>query len=175
MGLRRTVFSWLLSTLCGPALVFAQSNGELRSGFIQCGQTQITARAECFDKTAYCVTETLSFSRRNGRSIVSLHRNFAMHEVAGNRVKVLEYSADSWACVPGKSGGSYLVVVMSRVVDTKCSDCEYARLYDLNGRLIAADVSFDARGHARENKPGREIMYEVLGAPRQHAFIGVYR
>ena len=164
----------LLAALCAPALALAQSNGELRTGFIQCGQSQITARADCFGKTAYCLTETLSFARRNGRSIVPLHRNFALQDVGGKRVKVLEYHADAWACLPGKMGGSYLVVVMKRDADPKCRDCEYSRLYDLNGRLIASDVSFDARGQARENGPGREMMNEVLGGPGPHAFIDVY-
>ena len=80
----------LLSTLFAPALVLAQSNGELRSGFMQCGETQITARAECFEKTAYCLTETLSFARRSARSIVLLHRSFAAQEIGGKRLKVLE-------------------------------------------------------------------------------------
>lgn len=168
----RAAGALLLSLLPVPAL--AQAGSEFRTGFIQCGQAQITARAQCHDKSAYCLTETLAFARANSRAIAPLHRHYAMHELPGGKTKVLEYHAASWACVPGKSGGSYLVVVMRRVGDRKCSECEYSRLYDLNGRLIATDLAFDTQGRPRENKPGRDMMHEVLGAPGPHVFVDVY-
>lgn len=170
----RAANALLLSMLWAPALVIAQSSAEFRTGFIQCGQAQITARAECHGKTAYCQTETLTFSRTNSRSIAPLHRNYALHELSGRKVKALDYHAAAWACVPGKSGGSYLVVLMRRTGGGNCSECEYSRLYDLNGRLIAADLGFDARGLALDNKPGRDMMYAVLGSPGPHVFIDVY-
>lgn len=171
----RTADALLLGMLWAPALVVAQSGAAFRTGFIECGQAQITARAECHGESAYCLTETLTFARRTSRSIVPLHRNYVVHEHSDRKIRVLDYHAASWACVRGKTGGSYLVVIMRRVGGTNCSECEYSRLYDLNGRLIAADLAFDAQGRPRENTPGRDMMHEVLGAPGRYPFIDVYR
>lgn len=150
----------------------AQPASEYRAGFIECGQAQIRALSRCYEKSAYCASETLSFSRRSGRSIVPLHPHARGH--AGLSAQALDYLADSWACLRGKSGGRYLVVVMRRA-GGKCADCEYSRLYDLNGRLIAADFEFDAKGEPRPSKTGRDMMQEVLGGPGPHAFVSVYR
>lgn len=89
-------------------------------------------------------------------------------------MRTADYIAQSWACVPGKSGGHYLVVVMSRA-DGRCTECEYSRLYDLNGRLIATDFAFDNAGRTRPDQNGREMMRQVLGGPGQHRFQTVYR
>ena len=148
--------------VCGSAA--AQPVAEQRTGFLDCGRTTIRALAECYGKTAYCATETLSFARPAGRTIVPIHGQSKTFDVSGRKTLALEYRAASWACLPGQSGGRYLVVVMSRASGT-CSDCEYSRLYDLNGRLIATDA--DARG--------RELMRVVLGGPGPHAFSDVYR
>jgi hypothetical protein len=172
-----------LERLSSPALTcallvgtaaYAADRLEQRSGFIECGSAQIHARAQCYAETPYCATETLSFARRGGRLIVPLHPHYAAHEATGGKVRALEYHADSWACLAGKSGGRYLVVVMSRVAGGKCSECEYSRLYDLNGRLIATDLGFDAKGQPRASSAGRDMMHEVLGGPGPHAFKSVY-
>ena len=81
--------------------------------------------------------------------IVPLHAHYAAHDVAGRKARTLDYRADGWACLPGKSGGRYLVVVMNRAGSGACRECEYSRLYDLNGRLIATDFDFDAKGQPR--------------------------
>ena len=151
----------------------AEAPLELRNGFIECGSAQIHARAQCYANTPSCATETLSFARRAGRLIVPLHANSGLH--AGDaKAKTLDYNADSWACVPGKSGGRYLVVVMRRSARSPCSECEYSRLYDLNGRLIATDFEFDVKGQPRASSAGRDVMHEVLGGPGPHAFRSVY-
>jgi hypothetical protein len=120
------------------------------------------------------VTETLSFARRAGRLIVPLHSHHSIREGAGVKTRSLDYHAESWSCVPGKSGGRYLVVVMRRTGGGVCGDCEYSRLYDLNGRLIATDFDFDAGGKPRASRAGRDMMREVLGSPGSHAFKSVY-
>ncbi len=135
---------------------------------------RITARAQCFEKTAYCLTETLTFARANSRSIAPLHRTHVMHELAGKKIKALDYHAASWGCVPGHTGGSYLMVALRRAAGGNCSECEYLRLYDLNGRLIAAELAFDEQGRARDNKRGREMMHEIPGAPELRAVTDVY-
>jgi hypothetical protein len=94
--------------------------------------------------------------------------------VSDRKIKAADYIAQSWACVPGRAGGHYLVVVMSRA-DARCTECEYSRLYDLNGRLVATDFIFDASGQARPHVEGREMMREVLGGAGQHRFQTVYR
>ena len=134
------------------------------TGFIDCGNTQVRAYAECYENTLYCTTETLSFSRRAGRTIVPVHGQSATYEVSGRKERALDYRAASWACVRGKHGGHYLVVVMNRANGASCTDCEYARLYDLSGRLVATD----------RDKPGRDMMRTVLGGPGPHAFAEVY-
>jgi hypothetical protein len=135
-----------------------------RTGFIECGRTQIRARAECYEP-AFCASETLSFSRYPGRNIVPVHGRSVAHEVAGAKLRALEYRAQSWACLRGKHGGHYLVVVMARAAGGTCAECEYSRMYDLNGRVIATD----------RDEPGRELMHKVLGGPGPHAFSDVYR
>jgi len=146
------------------ATAIAQPALEPRTGFIDCGRTQIRAYAQCYEKSGYCATETLSFSRRAGRAIVPVHGESAPHDVSGAKAQALDYRAVSWACLPGKSGGHYLVVVMNRADGGACAGCEYSRLYDLNGRLIATD----------RDKSGREMMRVVLGGPGPHAFADVY-
>lgn len=143
----------------------AQRNLERRTGFIDCGKSQVRALAECYDNTGYCVTETLSFARRAGRTIVPVHPHQAVHGVRGKKLKALDFHAAAWACLPGRYGGHYVVVLMNRATGANCSDCEYSRLYDLNGRLVATDL----------DKSGRELMHEVLGGPGPHVFAPVYR
>ena len=162
----------LFALLTGSAL--AQSPGGLRAGFIDCGKTQIRALAQCHDKTAYCTTETLSFSRRSGRTIVPMHAHSARYDVPGGKAQALAYTAASWACVPGASGGHYLVVVMGRANGESCTACEYSRLYDLNGRLIATDLDFSARGEPLASTSGPEMMRKLLGGPGPHPFASVY-
>jgi hypothetical protein len=154
--------------------VYAEDRTEHRAGYIDCGSVQVRALAECVEHSRWCVNETLSFSRRAGRAIVPTHAKFTEQRFAERKVKAADYVAQSWACVPGKSGGYYLVVVMTRA-DGRCTECEYSRLYDLNGRLVATDYTFDASGTARPNREGREMMREVLGGPGQHRFQTVYR
>jgi hypothetical protein len=153
--------------------VLAGDRLEHRTGFIDCGSVQVRALAECVEHSRWCVNETLSFSRRAGRAIVPTHAKYTDQRVAGKKVKAADYVAQSWACVPGRAGGHYLVVVMSRA-DGRCTECEYSRLYDLNGRLVASDYTFDA-GIARPNRAGREMMHEVLGGAGQYRFQTVYR
>lgn len=171
---KRAAGAALLALLAPPALALAQGTVEPRTGFIECGQTQITARAECHAGSAYCLTETLTFSRTNARATVPLHRNYGVHEFAGAKVKVLDYHAAGWACVPGRTGGRYLVVALRRAAGGNCPECEYTRLYDLNGRLIAADFTFDGQGRATENKTGRDMMLEVLGKPAGRSLPRMY-
>src|SRR5688500_12497446 len=97
----------LLSLFSASAL--AQPILEHRAGFIDCGKSQVRALAECYERTQYCTTETLSFARRAGRTIVPVHALHVLHDVGGTKAKTLEYHATSWACLPGKSGGHYLV------------------------------------------------------------------
>ena len=158
--MRIALITILCSTtaLAGPGL-------EFRTGFIECGRSQIRARAECYDATAYCTTETLSFTRSGGRAIVPVHPERSNYEVAGAKLQALEYRASSWACVPGRTGGHYLVVVMSRPNGAACRDCEYSRLYDLNGRVVSTDL----------DERGRDLMRKVLGGPGPHVFSDVYR
>jgi hypothetical protein len=152
----------------------ADDRYEQRAGFIECGSVQVRALAECVENSRQCVNETLSFSRRAGRVIVPMHAKYSERRIAEKKIKAADYLAQSWACVPGKSGGHYLVVVMNRA-DDRCTECEYSRLYDLNGRLVATDFAFDEAGLARPNPEGREMMRHVLGGPGQHRFQTVYR
>ena len=147
---------------------------EHRAGYIECGSVQVRALAECAENTRWCMNETLSFSRRAGRVIVPTHAKFTERRVTDSKIKAADYVAQSWACVPGRSGGHYLVVVMSRA-DGRCTQCEYSRLYDLNGRLVATDSSFDASGQARPHPEGREMMREVLGGLGNGRLQTVYR
>ena len=165
--------AWVAATPHGGAAL-AEPPTHARTGFIECGRAQIRARAECYDGSPHCATETLSFSRGAGRLIVPLHTHYVARDIGGGRTKTLDYRAASWACVPGQSGGHYLVVIMSRADGSECADCEYSRLYDLNGRLVATDLAFDARGHAKESRAGQDLMHEVIGRGRQR-FFSVYR
>jgi hypothetical protein len=117
----------------------------------------------------------LSFSTRSGRLIVPLHTHYVVHESQGRKANALDYRAQLWACIPGKNGGHYVVVIMSRSGAAGCGECEYSRLYDPNGRLIATDLAFDARGQPRGNSAGRAMMREVLGDSGPHAFSEIYR
>jgi hypothetical protein len=156
------------------SIAHADDRYEQRAGFIDCGGAQVRALAECLEHSRWCVNETLSFSRRAARVIVPTHAKYTERRVAERKIKAADYVAHSWACIPGKSGGHYLVLVMSRA-DGRCTDCEYSRLYDLNGRLVAADFAFDSAGHARPDAEGREMMHKVLGGPGKHRFQTVYR
>jgi hypothetical protein len=154
--------------------VQADDRHEQRAGYIECGSVQVRALAECLEQSRWCMNETLSFSRRAGRVIVPTHAKYSERRTAEKKIRAADYVAQSWACMPGKSGGHYLVVVMTRA-DGRCTECEYSRLYDLNGRLVATDFTFDTSGQARPNVEGREMMRGVLGGPGQHRFQTVYR
>jgi hypothetical protein len=152
----------------------ADDRFEQRAGYIDCGTVQVRALAECIEQSSACVNETLSFARRAGRVIVPTHTKYTEQVVSTRKLKTADYIAQSWACIAGKAGGQYLVVVMTRA-DRRCTECEYSRLYDLNGRLIATDFTFDAAGHVRPDRDGREMMLQVLGEPGQRRFQTVYR
>ena len=94
-----------------------------------------------------------------------MHPHRTGYELESHKVSVLDYHAAWWACVPGRSGGHFLIVVMTRAGGRTCRDCEYSRLYDPNGRLLATDL----------DKVGRDTMHAVLGGPGPFDFIGVYR
>lgn len=145
-----------------------------RSGFIECGGSQIRALAECYARSDYCTTETLSFGRRSGRAIMPLHPHRSERVLDGKSISALDYVAKSWACVPGKTAGRYLVVVLGTANGGSCTECEYSRLYDINGRLIAADLTFDRERRPRDNPAGRQTMRDLLGSGR-HVFSDVYR
>lgn len=66
---------WLISARADDRL-------EHRTGYIDCGSAQVRALAECYEHSAACVTETLSFSRRGGRLIVPLHTRYTEHSVS---------------------------------------------------------------------------------------------
>lgn len=173
---RRSTVTWTSVILVSAfsATVHAEAPLEARTGYIDCGSTQIRARAECVAGSAFCETETLSFSRAAGRVIVALHAKHSERLVADAKVRVADYVAQSWACIPGREGSHYLVVIMSRA-DGRCAECEYSRLYDLTGRLIATDYTFDRSGRARPDQSGRDTMHAVLGGPGRHRFADVYR
>ena len=94
-----------------------------------------------------------------------VHRDRVTHDVSGAKLQALEYRAQSWACLRGRHGGHYLVIVMARANGGACAECEYSRLYDLNGRVVATD----------RDEQGRELMRRVLGGPGPHVFADVYR
>jgi hypothetical protein len=161
-------------------LAFANASAaaelETRSGFIECGGSHVRARAECYSKTLYCTSETLSFARQAATTIVPLHPHQSTHELKDRaKVRALDYSASSWACVPGKHGGRYLLVDLSSAGGGNCRQCEYSKLYDLNGRLIAASLGFDTKGRAHDHPAGEQTMRRVLGEDGRYTFHDVYR
>src|SRR5688572_15889255 len=83
----------------------ADDRFEQRAGFIDCGSTQVRALAECVDQSRWCLNETLSFSRRAGRVIVPTHTKYTEWRISDKKIKTADYVAQSWACLPGKSGG----------------------------------------------------------------------
>jgi hypothetical protein len=121
------------------------------------------------------MSETLSFSRRTGRVIVGMHPHASMQPRPGGSLRALAYTGHTWACLPGKSGGNYLMVVLARPPRSNCTDCEYARLYDLNGRLIAAELAFDAHGAPRRDVQGRSTIRALLENPEASAYRAIYR
>jgi hypothetical protein len=166
----------VLLALCAAAQAsFGQTGLVWRTGYLECGTTQIRARAQCYAGSDLCVSETLSFARAQGRAIVGLHAHRAAQAHAGGRVEALDYSASAWTCAAGKTGGGYLIVLMRRSARQECADCEYARLYDLNGRLITAELKFDENGAARGNEKGRALMQSLLSDLAARAYRPVYR
>jgi hypothetical protein len=144
-------------------------------GFIECGQTQVRARAQCYAGSSLCVSETLSFSRPQGRVIVGLHAHSSAQPGPAGKVRALDYQASAWRCAAGKNAGSYLVVLMTRSPRNDCAECEYARLYDLNGRLLATELAFDEERIARADDKGRSLMRALLAEPGIRDYRPVYR
>lgn len=153
----------------------AQLATEWRSGYLECGRTQIRALAECYEATPHCVSETLSFSRRERRVRVGLHGQYEARTIAKVPVQVLDYRAASWACVAGAAGGHYVLVSLARTTGGSCAACEYKRLYELNGRLVASTVMFDARGEPRPDDGARTIIGRLVAETARRDVSPVYR
>ena len=152
-----------------------QLGTEWRVGYMECGRTQVRALAECYETTPHCVSETLSFSRTERRVRVGLHGHYEERAIGKLPVQVLDYRAASWTCVSAQSGGHYLLVSLARTTAGACAACEYERLYEVSGRLVATTVTFDSRGEPRPNEGGRVTIARLVPAPARRDAIPVYR
>ena len=158
-----------------PALAFAKHHTEWRTGYLDCGKVQVRALAECYEKTDFCISETLTFVRGGRRTVVGLHKHYQPHEVNRLKVPVLSYTADDWVCLPGASRGHYVSVLLSQTGGGNCSMCEFTQLYDLNGRLVAAGLDFNERGQPRENAGGVSLMRRLTAPSAPRAFASIYK
>ena len=159
-----------------PTLACAQYHTEWRSAYMECGKTQVRALAECYVSTELCISETLTFSRGGRRAIVGMHQHYETYDLRKLKVQALDYHASSWACLPGKNGGHYLLVVMDHAARGNCgSECSFIQAYDATGRLLAASVKFDARGRPRDNAAGVTLVRQLTGLPAPNAFAAIYR
>lgn len=159
---------------CAPVL--AQHHTEWRAAYMQCGKAQVRALAECYENTAFCVSETLTFVRSGRRAVVGMHQHYDTYELDGKlKVKALDYHASSWACVPGKDGGHYVSVVMDATRDGQCTECSFVKLYDPGGRVVAASVKFDAGGRPHDNAEGASLIRRLTAPPAPRAFAAIYK
>jgi hypothetical protein len=142
---------------------------------IACGNTVVIAHAYCYEATAACIRETLTFHRPESRAVLAPHKHMVPQLLPdGSAVEGLDYRISRWACVPGINGGRYVAVIMTRTNDTNCNTCEYLRLYHPNGRLIAATLTFDAGGTPREDRRAMELLGNTIERPRADVFRRAY-
>lgn len=173
---RRESRAAVIALLLIPAPALAQHYTEWRAAYMQCGKAQVRALAECYENTALCVSETLTFVRNGRRAVVGMHQHYDTYELDDKlKVKALDYHASSWACVPGKDGGHYLSVVMDATRDAHCTECSFVKLYDPGGRLVAASVGFDARGRPHDNAEGASLIRRLTAPPAPRAFAAIYK
>jgi hypothetical protein len=146
-----------------------------RQAQLACGPVIVSANAVCYANSPLCLRETLTFRRLEGSTTLAPHIQTHSHPApAGGTVTALDYRATSWACTPGKNGGSYVAVLMVRSSGADCGECQYLRLYHPNGNLIATTLKFDAAGRARSDEKGAALMQRVLGRPRPDGLRIIY-
>ncbi len=131
---------------------------------MECGRTQVRALAECYSATPHCISETLSFQRGERRVRVGLHARYEARDIAKVPVQVLDYHAFGWTCVAGAAGGHYVLVSLARANGAPCPECEYRRLYEESGRLVASTAAVDARGVLTPDARGRIAIERTIGA-----------
>lgn len=150
-----------------PGAAAAQEPGLApRQARLACGPVIVSANALCYGATPLCLRETLTFQRMEGSTTLAPHAQTHSYPApSGDSVAALDYRATSWACTPGKNGGSYVAIVMVRVGGTDCGECQYLRLYHPNGSLIAATLRFDAAGRPSSDDKGANLVQKILGRP----------
>ena len=166
--------AWTLALAAFATLAHGQPT-EWRTAFLDCGGAQVRALAECYTATRFCISETLTFVRRERRTVVGLHKHYDPQDIDKLKVPVLNYTAFEWACLRGASGGHYVSVTLARTDAGSCSECEFHQLYDLNGRLVASRLAFDKRGRPRENPEAAGSMRQLTGRPDPKAYAAIYR
>jgi hypothetical protein len=164
-------------SLLAPTFAFAQYHTEWRTAYLECGKAQVRALAECYENTDFCISETLTFVRSGRRAIVGVHQHFESFALGKLKVQALDYHASSWACLPGKNGGHYVLVVVDHTggTDNCGNECSFVQLYDPGGRLVAASMKFDARGRPRDNAAGTTLIRQLTGQPAPRAFAAIYK
>ena len=155
------------------APAYAQFHTEWRTAYIDCGKTQVRALAECYENSALCISETLTFARSGRRAIIGTHQHYETYELNKLKVQALDYHGSSWACLPGKDGSHYLLVAMDHTGN--CTECSFVKVFDPNGRLVATSVKFDARGKPRDNAEGASVVRRLTAPPTPRAFASIYK
>lgn len=148
---------------------------EERTGFLECGNTRISARAACHPDTSLCASQTFTFSGANGRATLAPHFHKSAYRHGSGVVEALDYYAVSWACTAGSRSGRYLIVSLQRAGGAACTECDYEQVYNLDGRLLVSGMSMDADGRARENREGRLFIAKLKSGLHPKQFRPVYR
>jgi hypothetical protein len=156
---------FVLVVLATSAAVAAAEPGLVpRQAQLACGPVVVLANAQCYGTTTLCLRETLTFRRLEGSTTLAPHVHTHNYPAPSRgTLTALDYRATSWACTPGKGGGSYVAVLMVRTGSTDCAECQYLRLYHPSGNLIATTLKFDASGRATGDEKGTILVQKVLG------------
>jgi hypothetical protein len=165
------VLFWHAGAVCAQA----RDMLEERSGFLECGNVRISARAVCHAGTPLCASQTFTFSGASGRATLAPHFHKSAYRHGDRVVDVLDYHAVSWACTAGSRSGRYLVVGLQRAGGAVCTECDYEQVYNLSGRLLVSGMTVDADGRARENREGRLFIAKLKSGLHPKQFRPVFR
>ncbi len=162
----------LASIILFPTNGVAKTKFYSRTDELLCGATKVQAITTCTEDSVRpypkkCTDQHFIFINKMTGKVVNVkgsseyNANFDEVDEYGKKInKWISAWAYSWACVKGCKG-SYIIIMYSAGGSGNCEGCEWAEIYNLNGKLLISD-----KGKPREkkNKEFKEV-YKDLGLP----------
>lgn len=163
----------LTSIILFPIHGIAKAKYYAKTDELLCGDVKVRAITTCTEDSVRpypkkCTDQHFIFINKMTDKIVNVkgsseyyNANFDEVDEYGKKInKWIGAWAYSWACVQGRKE-PYIIIMYSGGGSGNCDGCEWAEIYNLNGKLLISD-----KGKPREKKIKEfKKVYKKLGLP----------